>query len=266
MANTKPVGVAYSDPELVEGTTITGATITNPTITGATLTGGAFNGTVGATTPAAGSFTTLAASTTATVTSANANALAVGRQGATNPALAVDASAATSVTGIKVASAAAAGGAAITATSSGTNESLTIDAKGTGTVTINGTATGAVIVPVGRISTSLTFGAGSSFIADNGTATSTAAAATISKMSGVITTEALTTAANGDYTFTLTNTLITANSNLLVQVGYGTATTGHPNLRKVTPGAGSATIIIHNDDAAVALNGTLIIRFFLVAP
>lgn len=37
MANSKPVGVAYSDPELVSGTTITGATITNPTITGATL-------------------------------------------------------------------------------------------------------------------------------------------------------------------------------------------------------------------------------------
>ncbi|MEI7507837.1 MAG: hypothetical protein WCJ62_00055 [Flavobacterium sp.] len=32
MANTKPVGVAFSDPELVAGTTITGATITGATI------------------------------------------------------------------------------------------------------------------------------------------------------------------------------------------------------------------------------------------
>jgi hypothetical protein len=37
MPNTKPVGVAFSDPELVSGTTITGATITNSTITGGTL-------------------------------------------------------------------------------------------------------------------------------------------------------------------------------------------------------------------------------------
>lgn len=37
MPNTKPVGVAFSDPELVSGTTITGATISNSTITGGTL-------------------------------------------------------------------------------------------------------------------------------------------------------------------------------------------------------------------------------------
>lgn len=116
------------------------------------------------------------------------------------------------------------------------------------------------------LSGALTFSAGGTFVSDNGTATSTAAAATINKMSGVITTEALTTAANADYTFTLTNSLITANSNLIVSVGYGTATTGHPNIRKVTPGAGSATIVIHNDDVAVALNGTIIIQFFLVKP
>ena len=36
MANTKPVGVAYSDPELVAGTTITGATISGSTISGST--------------------------------------------------------------------------------------------------------------------------------------------------------------------------------------------------------------------------------------
>lgn len=34
MANTKPVGVAYSDPELVAGTTITGAVITGSTVSG----------------------------------------------------------------------------------------------------------------------------------------------------------------------------------------------------------------------------------------
>ena len=45
MPNTKPVGVAFSDPELVSGTTITGAAISGGTISDAaisspTLTGG----------------------------------------------------------------------------------------------------------------------------------------------------------------------------------------------------------------------------------
>jgi hypothetical protein len=38
MPNTKPVGVAFSDPELVSGTTITGATISSSTIASGTLT------------------------------------------------------------------------------------------------------------------------------------------------------------------------------------------------------------------------------------
>lgn len=38
MPNTKPVGVAFADPELVSGTTITDAAISGGTIAGATLT------------------------------------------------------------------------------------------------------------------------------------------------------------------------------------------------------------------------------------
>ena len=78
------------------------------------------------------------------LTSAAAAALAVGPSGATNPTLSVDASTASAATGVKVKSAAAAGGVAVSVTSSGTNENLTIDAKGSGTVTINGTATGGI--------------------------------------------------------------------------------------------------------------------------
>ena len=37
MPNTKPVGVAFSDPELVSGTTVTGAAISGGTVTGSTL-------------------------------------------------------------------------------------------------------------------------------------------------------------------------------------------------------------------------------------
>jgi len=39
MPNTKPVGVAFADPELVSGTTITGAAISGGTISGAAITG-----------------------------------------------------------------------------------------------------------------------------------------------------------------------------------------------------------------------------------
>jgi hypothetical protein len=78
------------------------------------------------------------------LTSAAAAALAVGPNGATNPALVVDASTASSATGIKVKSAAAAAGVAVSVVSSGTNENLTVDAKGSGTLTLQGTATGAI--------------------------------------------------------------------------------------------------------------------------
>jgi hypothetical protein len=79
-----------------------------------------------------------------TITSAGANALAVGASGVTNPALNVDASTASSATGLNVKSAAAGGGLALSVKSSGTNENATLDAKGSGTLTLNGTATGAV--------------------------------------------------------------------------------------------------------------------------
>lgn len=81
-----------------------------------------------------------------TITSTSAQALAVGRQGLTNPVLNVDASAATVVTGLNIVGAAAAAGLALVVSSSGTNESLTLDAKGSGTILLNGTATGAVNV------------------------------------------------------------------------------------------------------------------------
>jgi hypothetical protein len=80
-----------------------------------------------------------------TITSTSASALAVGLAGATNPALQVDASTASSATGVKVKSAAAAGGVAISVVSSGTDENLTVDAKGSGTVTLGGTSTGNIV-------------------------------------------------------------------------------------------------------------------------
>jgi hypothetical protein len=72
---------------------------------------------------------------------------------ATNPAFGVTHT--TEGTGWNITSAAAASGVSLTVTSSGTNESGTIDAKGTGTLTLNGTATGAVLIPKGRVTPSV---------------------------------------------------------------------------------------------------------------
>ena len=96
------------------------------------------------------------------------------------------------------------------------------------------------------------------------TATATAGAATLSKPSGVVTSEALTTAAAATYTLTLTNTEIAATSQVLVSVGNGTNSAGLPVLATVTPGAGSAVIVVRNAHAADAFNGTIKITFVVL--
>ena len=97
----------------------------------------------------AGVLTTIAQ----TITSASANAFAVGRVGTTNPAFNIDASTALSATGVNIKSAAAAGGVAVSVLSSGANEALTVNAKGSGTIGIGSISTGAVtITPATTIS------------------------------------------------------------------------------------------------------------------
>ncbi len=76
-------------------------------------------------------------------------------QGATNPAFVVDASTATSATGLKIKSAAAAAGVALSVISSGTNENLIVDAKGSGNIVIGGTSTGQVSIGRGFVGTTL---------------------------------------------------------------------------------------------------------------
>ncbi len=81
-----------------------------------------------------------------TITSSSANAFAVGRQGTTTPALNVACNVSTCVTGINITARAAAAGVDVAVTSSGTDENIRYDAKGAGTITLNGTATGKVIL------------------------------------------------------------------------------------------------------------------------
>jgi hypothetical protein len=97
---------------------------------------------------------------------------------------------------------------------------------------------------------------------DQGSATSTAAAATINHVGGVITTEALATATGVEYSFALTNTLIKATSLVFVSVYNGTNTTAGLTVCEVTPAAGSCNIKIKNTNAG-ALNGTIVISFIV---
>lgn len=93
---------------------------------------------------------TSAANAKLIVQSTSATALTVGRLGATTPALIVDASTATSITGVKIKSAATAGGVAISATGE-TNVPLTIDGNGSGVLSLNATATGTVYMCRGSL-------------------------------------------------------------------------------------------------------------------
>jgi hypothetical protein len=93
------------------------------------------------------------------------------------------------------------------------------------------------------------------------TATATAGAATLNKMAGVITTEALTTAAGATYTLTLANTDIAAADQVVASVFFGTSTTGTPTVASVTPTANQLVVVIQNIHPSAVFNGTLKIAF-----
>lgn len=98
----------------------------------------------------------------------------------------------------------------------------------------------------------------------SGTASASAGAATLNKTAGKITTEALTTAAAGTYTLTLTNSVIAATDMVFASVTDGTATAGTPMIEKITPGSGSVVIRVKNDHATNAFDGTLVISFLVI--
>ena len=79
-----------------------------------------------------------------TITDISNSAFAVGRQGATNPVFSIDASTSSVVTGVKITGAATGTAVAVVVTGSATDEHLTVDAKGAGTIIIGGTSTGSI--------------------------------------------------------------------------------------------------------------------------
>lgn len=113
----------------------------------------------------------ISAAGTITGTSASASALAVGRLGATTPALKVDASAATQVTGLEIVANAAASGVAVRAISSGTDETLNVNAKGAGLISVGGVSTGLVGTGIGSAQQTIQGGANASLATQNITPT-----------------------------------------------------------------------------------------------
>lgn len=76
-----------------------------------------------------------------TITGQNASIFAVGRAGATNPALVVDSSVALSANGVQIQVGTGGSGVNINTISSSANEALNISSKGTGILTLNSTPT-----------------------------------------------------------------------------------------------------------------------------
>lgn len=108
--------------------------------------------------------------------------------------------------------------------------------------------------------------AGSKFVAplNSGTASAVGGAATVSKLSGVVTSESITTAAGSAYTLTLTNTMVVAADVVMASVANGTNTQGVPVVGLITPSAGSVTIVVRNEHATGAFNGTIKIAFQVI--
>ena len=129
---------------------------------GNTMTGSAGGSLVSSISPTfTGTVSTAAlnASGAVAITSASAIAFVVGPAGSTNSTFNVDASVASSVTGIIVRGQAVGNGVNLTAASSGTNESMVINAKGSGTILMGNISTGAIIhTTATTLSAALTYG------------------------------------------------------------------------------------------------------------
>lgn len=101
----------------------------------------------GATTVALPAGTTIAGTTAAgvtTITSTSASALTVGRQGATDPVLKINANTGSVISGIEITGAATGNGATI-ASIGGTSEPLALNAKGSGTIAIGAGASNGIV-------------------------------------------------------------------------------------------------------------------------
>lgn len=95
------------------------------------------------------------------------------------------------------------------------------------------------------------------------TATATSGAATLNKSSGIVTSEALTTAAGSTYTLTLTNSAIAAGDIPMVSIDSN-GTAGIPSLTSAKCTANTLTVIVTNIHATAAFNAAIKIQFAIL--
>jgi len=95
-------------------------------------------------------------------------------------------------------------------------------------------------------------------------ATASSGAATSHAHVGLITSEALVTAAGSDYVLTLANNKITSDSVVMATASNGTNTTEGLAVNRVQPANGSVVIHVRNTHASAALNGTIKVAFHVV--
>ena len=100
----------------------------------------------------------------------------------------------------------------------------------------------------------------------NGTATAAAGAATLNQPSGLVTSEALTTAFGADYVLTLTNSYVGTGSVVLATAANGTNTTEGLAINRVQTSSGSVIIRVRNTNSAAALNGTIVVAYTVINP
>lgn len=97
-----------------------------------------------------------------------------------------------------------------------------------------------------------------------GTGTASSNAVTVNAAAGVITTEALSTAAGATYTCTLSSSKIEAGDMVFATVDPN-GSAGTPILANVAVSAGQAVIIVKNDHASAALDSAVKIYFFVLS-
>ena len=88
----------------------------------------------------------------------------------------------------------------------------------------------------------------------------------VTRKIGRVVTAALTTAAGATATFTLTQTgWLATSSVILVTIGNGSNTAGTPVLVTATrTDADTLTVAVKNDHASAALNGTIVINYWVI--
>lgn len=210
-----------------------------------------------------------------TQTSASATAFESGPNGGTNPVFRLVNNVSSAATGLSITGRAAAAGVDLTVLSSGTNENLVINAKGSGTISLNPTGTGNIVL--GRAATGVSFAATGLVTSSSSSdgigyatgaggavtqATNRTTGVTLSKISGQITTSTGSLAAGAAAEFTVTNTTVAATDVIAVNITPGG--TGRPWAYVSNVSAGSFKITVENHHASTADTSADVINFAVI--